>query len=199
MDRFRALRPSLERQEGRPAKREQRLGAELAPPGFRSAAGSSGRAGRQGRRCASGDAAKASQPSRPTMPASTIVRMSANSPARSLSSRSKAPRGTRPVLRMAENTVSTSAPVTRIVLRGGGVLGLYAHVSPVGLHTNHLAPNLRVAQNSIARRRERERRNSGGSHWTQLIAKSVTACFAPVSSPAALGIPTISTPGRLRR
>jgi SAM-dependent methyltransferase len=55
--------------------------------------------------------AKASQPSRPTMPASTIVRMSANSPARSLSSRSKAPRGTRPVLRMAENTVSTSAPV----------------------------------------------------------------------------------------
>ena len=86
MDGFGALRPSLERQEGRPAERKQRLARRVRAPAPRSAAGSSGRAGRRARRSPRATRRTRSQPSRPTMPASTIVRMSASSPTRSLSS-----------------------------------------------------------------------------------------------------------------
>ena len=85
-----------------------------------------------------------------------------------------APRGTRPVARMAENTVSTSAPFTRIVLRGRAttVFGLHTHVSPIGLYTNHLAPNLRLAQNSNAPTRAR------AAQWRRL---SLDAAYSEVS------------------
>jgi hypothetical protein len=78
---------------------------------------------------------------------------------------------------MAANTVSTEAPFTPIVLRGGDKL--YPHVSPVGLHTNHLAPSLGMAQKLTGADWTESGATAELSHWTQPIAKSVTACSAP--------------------
>ena len=81
MDRLGALRPSLERQERRPAKGKQRVAAEFAresPSITRRLQRSSGWSQAVARL---GRSAKAPQPSRPAIPASTIVRISASAPA----------------------------------------------------------------------------------------------------------------------
>ena len=57
----------------------------------------------------------------------------------------------------------------------------FTHMSPYWfIYEPSCAKPPHGAKNSSARRREREWRYGGGSHWTQPIAKSVTACFAPV-------------------
>ena len=153
------------------------------PPGSRSAAGSSGRAGRQAHRPPR--ATRRRRPSRHARPcrrARLCACRRVRRPARPPSSET-APRGTRPVRRMAENTVSTSAPFTRIVPRVGDKRPWTLRACPAQLV--YIRTILRQIsawrKNSNARRQERERRKCGGSHWTQPIAKLATACFAPVS------------------
>ena len=81
---------------------------------------------------------------------------------------------------MAANTGSTSAPFTRVVLRGGDKASLaLPHVSPVGLYTNHLAPSLSMAQKLTGADWSESGATAELSHWTQPIAKSVTECSAP--------------------
>jgi hypothetical protein len=118
MHRLRTPRPLLERPEWRPAEGEKRRRAKVARQTFDQPSAPAVER-MLGASAASGLAAKASQPERPAMPASTIVHTSASAPRCSSSERRKAPRGTRPVRSIAEDAVSSPAPLIRIVFRAG--------------------------------------------------------------------------------
>ena len=107
MDRFGALRPSLERQKRRAAKRKQRSGAEFARESLDQPPGSSGRADRRVRRSlrATRRSVPALAPGHARRARSCECRR-ARRPARSPpGARRRAERG--PVRRMAANTTST--------------------------------------------------------------------------------------------
>ena len=98
-----------------------------------------------------------------------MVRTSASSPVRSPSSRRNAPRGTRPICRMPANTIPTSTPFMRMVLREGDKswLALSACQFCWFIYEPSCAKPPHSAKTPNARRRERVRRHGGGSHWTQ--------------------------------
>ncbi len=146
---------------------------------------------------ASGEAANALQPLRPTKPASTIVRMSASSPTRSLSPRSKAPRGTRPDRsdggERCHNIGALHAG--RPASRRRGIVSTRMS-SPIGSHTNHLASPRRhgaetpapsesgaPAEAFIGRslQRSRSRRVSRQRTHPRALASRPSACRAAFS------------------
>ena len=147
MNGFGALRPSLERQEGRPAKGKQRLAAELARQSSRSAAGSSGRADGPVRR-----SPRAMPRTRPN-PRARPCRRARLCECRRVRRPARPPRAKLRRVeqgRFSEWRRTQSRP--RILSRGWSQaqakrrLWLYPHVSHIGLYTNHLAPGSRVAQ-----------------------------------------------------
>ncbi len=188
-------------QKGGPPKRKQRFRRRVRAPAPRSPAGSSGRADglspslRFGR-CGECAPTFAPEPCRRArLCECRRVRRPARPPR---GSKRRAERG-----RFAGWRRTQSQP--QRLSRGSscaqatGVVGLYPHVQPYWFIYEPSCAKPRLAQKLKPAPTRRERRNGGGAHWTQPIAKSREACFAPSDLTRGPGIPTISTPGRPRR